>query len=180
MAKTYQSQPNINAFLMLIKHIFPINDISQLNKKVRLFLMYSILDIKWLQWDSIILSFYCPVQYLCNVFIYHTVILRTVISWNPFVWNINIIFNILHFSHGLHNDSKQFFLFVSLYFMRDIHRGEEYISPFSQGSCCRFCCWYKWKGGFEMNREWTSIYLLVVYIYFLVNAWKLMTGSRTL
>ena len=38
--------------------------------------------------------------------------------------NSNIIFNILYISHDFHNDSKQFFLFVSLYFMRDIHRGE--------------------------------------------------------
>ena len=59
-------------------------------------------------------------------------------SLNTFILNSNIIFNILYITYDLHNSSKQFFLYVSLYFMRDIQRGEEIQNKSFAGLGMRF------------------------------------------
>ena len=99
--------------------------------------------------------------------------------------NSNIIFNILFISHPLHNDSKQFFLFIPQYFMRDIHREgdnkQQFCRPWyvffidvygKQGLICSFPYWYLWKAEFGLQFPllmymergiWFAVYLIDVY-----------------
>ena len=108
---------------MLIKHIFPFNDVSWFNKNIYLFI-FNVFDIRH-QMTAKRFSFLFIGQsnISCNIFIHHALFPCISISLNTFMFNLNIIFNILHISHDLLNDSKQFFLFISLYFIRDIQRG---------------------------------------------------------
>ena len=107
---------------MHIQYILLIKDVNQFNEKVRLFI-FNVFDIRR-QMTAKIFSSLFIVQFniSCDILIYHAIFPRILISLNHSVLNRNNIFKILHISLDLHNDSKQIFLFASIYFMRDIHR----------------------------------------------------------
>ena len=99
--------------------------------------------------------------------------------------NSNIIINILHISYDFLNECQQFFLFVSLYFMRDIHRGGNIEQQF-----CRACNLFH-SLMYRKTRIWFAVspineygnckftkLLSLSFINSIVHAWGLMKGQR--
>ena len=129
-----------------------------------LFLLIS--HISRISWISTYFIYFQSIS--CHIFIYHWVFPRILINVNTLMSNSNIIFNILPISHDLHNDSKEFFLFVFVYFMRDIRREKD-----TEQSFCSFPYWCIWEKGFDtqfpslMNIE--TAHLLCYYYYYLID-----------
>ena len=153
---------------MFIKYILLIYDVNQFIKRhVHLFLMYLLETPNDSRFSP---HFIVQSNNSCGIFIY-AVFPHILISLNTFILNSDIIWNILHISHDLHNDSKVFpfcFLMFHEIFIREGIQNKSFIGLVMQFPLLVYMerrVWYAVSLTNEYENRKSTLLLLFIYLF---------------